>query len=230
MRLVLLRHGQTPSNVLGLLDTAPPGPGLTDLGLMQAAAVPDALGTEKIEAVFASSQLRAQLTAEPLARARGLDVQIRDGLREIAAGELEMRGDPEAVHRYIGTLLAWLAGDLGRRMPGGQDGHEVLERFDAAVAEIASAVTGDGGAVAVSHGAAIRVWATLRAENLARTLGESSHLGNTGAVMLDGNPDSGWHATRWVEEAIGGAALTAEAESGPTAEAPAEEADHVLTD
>ena len=39
MRLTLVRHGQTPSNVLGLLDTAPPGPGLTDLGQLQAASV-----------------------------------------------------------------------------------------------------------------------------------------------------------------------------------------------
>ena len=31
MRLVLIRHGQTPSNVCGLLDTAPPGPGLTHI-------------------------------------------------------------------------------------------------------------------------------------------------------------------------------------------------------
>jgi release factor glutamine methyltransferase len=38
VRLLLIRHGQTPSNVLGLLDTAPPGPGLTDLGVEQAAA------------------------------------------------------------------------------------------------------------------------------------------------------------------------------------------------
>ena len=30
MRLLLIRHGQTPANVRGELDTAAPGPGLTD--------------------------------------------------------------------------------------------------------------------------------------------------------------------------------------------------------
>ena len=40
MRLLLVRHGQTPSNVAGLLDTALPGPGLTALGTRQAAAIP----------------------------------------------------------------------------------------------------------------------------------------------------------------------------------------------
>lgn len=224
MRLTLLRHGQTPSNVLGLLDTAPPGPGLTDLGLLQAAAVPRALDGAPIDAVFASNQVRAQQTAEPLALSLGLPVQIADGLREVDAGELEMRGDPDAVHRYIGTLLAWLEGDLARRMPGGPSGVEVLERFDAAVARMVDAVGGDGTVVAVSHGAAIRVWATTRAANLAGTLGEKNHLNNTGAVVLEGRPGGAWHATSWREDAIGGPAVTDGAEGGPTGEAPAEEA------
>jgi probable phosphoglycerate mutase len=224
MRLTLVRHGQTPSNVLGLLDTAPPGPGLTDLGVLQAAAVPGALDGQPVDALFASNHIRARLTAEPLARARGLDVQIREGLREIWAGDLEMRGEPEAVSHYVGTLLAWLEGDLGRRMPGGQSGLEVLDRFDAVVAEMARAIPADGAAVAISHGAMIRVWATVRATNLARQLGEHNHLNNTGAVVLEGQPGGDWNAVSWIEDAIGGAALAAEAESGPTGEPPAEEA------
>src|SRR5699024_5083913 len=32
MRLLLIRHGQTPSNVEGILDAGYPGPGLTALG------------------------------------------------------------------------------------------------------------------------------------------------------------------------------------------------------
>lgn len=224
MRLTLVRHGQTPSNVLGLLDTAPPGPGLTDLGVLQAAAVPGALDGQRVDALFASNQVRARLTAEPLARARGLEVQIREGLREIWAGDLEMRGEPEAVSHYVGILLAWLEGDLGRRMPGGQSGLEVLDRFDAVVAEMALAVPADGSVVAVSHGAMIRVWATVRATNLARQLGEHNHLGNTGAVVLEGKPGGDWSAVSWIEDAIGGAGLAAEAESGPMGEPPAEEA------
>lgn len=224
MRLTLVRHGQTPSNVLGLLDTASPGPGLTDLGRLQAAALPRALDGEPVDAVYASTLVRAQLTAGPLAAARGLPVLTAEGLREIDAGELEMLGDAESVHRYVGTLLAWLEHDLDRRMPGGPSGREVLERFDAAIAEIGDTVGADGAVVAVSHGAAIRVWATTRAANLASTLGESNHLGNTGAVVLDGRPGGSWRAVSWREDAIGGSALAAEAEGGPTGEAPIEQA------
>lgn len=224
MRLTLLRHGQTPSNVLGLLDTAPPGPGLTDLGRLQAAAVPRALDGEPVDAIFASGQLRARQTAEPLAAVRGLPIIVAEGLREIDAGELEMAGDAESVHRYIGTLLAWFDGDLALRMPGGPSGTEVLERFDAAVDEMVRAVGGDGAVVAVSHGAAIRVWATIRASNLARTLTRANHLENTGAVVVQGTPGGDWEALSWSEQAIGGPALADESESGPTGDAPIREA------
>ena len=35
MRLILVRHGQSPSNIERLLDTTSPGPSLTELGLEQ---------------------------------------------------------------------------------------------------------------------------------------------------------------------------------------------------
>ncbi|BCW50626.1 hypothetical protein StoSoilB13_29680 (plasmid) [Arthrobacter sp. StoSoilB13] len=50
MKLLLIRHGQTPGNVAGQLDTAFPGPGLTELGERQAAALPEALADESIQA------------------------------------------------------------------------------------------------------------------------------------------------------------------------------------
>src|SRR5689334_1597685 len=112
MRLLLIRHGQTPSNVGFLLDTAVPGPGLTELGERQAAALPEALAGEDIEAVYASTLLRTRLTAAPLAAARGLDVIVRDGIREVSAGDLEMLpGHSERGELYMRTVFAWAAGD-----------------------------------------------------------------------------------------------------------------------
>ncbi|MCU1510800.1 MAG: histidine phosphatase, partial [Arthrobacter sp.] len=54
MRLLLIRHGQTPGNVLGQLDTAHPGPGLTELGERQAAALARSLTNEQIDLLYAS--------------------------------------------------------------------------------------------------------------------------------------------------------------------------------
>ncbi|WP_371663634.1 histidine phosphatase family protein [Streptomyces sp. NBC_00280] len=195
MRLLLIRHGQTPSNVLFLLDTAVPGAGLTELGERQAAALPEALAGEDIDALYASTLIRTQLTAAPLAGARGLDVRVRDGIREVAAGDLEMRGDAESADLYMTTVFAWAAGDTELRMPGGENGAEALGRFDAVVAEAA----GDGaGTVAmVSHGAVIRMWAAARADNVDVPFAAEHRLDNTGVVVLEGSPTDGWKAVSW---------------------------------
>ncbi len=63
MRLLLIRHGQTPGNVLGQLDTAHPGPGLTELGEQQAAALARSLANERIGLLYASTLIRTQITA-----------------------------------------------------------------------------------------------------------------------------------------------------------------------
>lgn len=228
MKLILVRHGQTPSNVAGLLDTAPPGPGLTETGLRQAQAVPAALAAQPIDAIFASNQTRAQQTAAPLAAARGLDVSVLAGLREIAAGDLEMAGDADSVHRYIGALFSWLSGDLAARIPGGPNGFDFLERYDAAVAVIAESIMGaagpDGVAVAVSHGAAIRAWAAIRAAAMPIAAGSGlghRHLDNTGAVVVQHADDGGWRVLDWRTEALGsavagGGTLDQPEASGPT--------------
>ncbi|MFD7709779.1 histidine phosphatase family protein [Streptomyces sp. NPDC059785] len=201
MRLLLIRHGQTPSNVKHLLDTAPPGPALTPLGQQQAAALPTALAEENIEALYASTLVRTQLTAAPLAAATGLDVRIRDGIREVEAGELEMRGDDEAAAVYLATAFAWSAGDTERRMPGGENGREALGRFDAVVTEAAR--TGAETVAMVSHGAVIRTWVAARAHNIDVAFASGHALGNTGAVVLSGSPGQGWHAVTWEGRPLG---------------------------
>ncbi|MFC8450830.1 histidine phosphatase family protein [Kitasatospora sp. NPDC057223] len=205
MRLLLIRHGETPSNVAHRLDTARPGAVLTALGQQQAAALPGALAGEPIDALYASTLVRTQLTAAPLAAARGLDVLIRDGLREITAGDLEMRDDAEAGERYMRTAFAWSAGDAGLRMPGGENGTEALGRFDAVVAE-----TADSGAAAValvSHGAMIRMWTAARAENVDVAFAAARPLDNTGVVIVEGSPADGWKALSWMGAPLGGPAV-----------------------
>ncbi|MEU3984352.1 histidine phosphatase family protein [Streptomyces sp. NPDC026672] len=212
MRLLLIRHGQTPSNVAWVLDTAVPGPGLTPLGERQAAALPAALADEDIEAVYVSTLTRTRLTAAPLAAARGLDPYVRDGLREISAGDLEMLpGDSEAAHLYMTTVFAWAEGDTALRMPGGESGEEALGRYDAVIAE--AAASGAGTVAMVSHGAAIRMWAAARADNVDVPFAAAHHLDNTGVVVLEGSPADGWKALSWA-----GAVVAPTGPSGPTGE------------
>ncbi|UIR21371.1 histidine phosphatase family protein [Streptomyces spinosirectus] len=210
MRLLLVRHGQTPSNVDFLLDTAVPGPGLTALGERQAAALPGALADEDIEALYVSTLVRTQLTAAPLAAARGLEPVVRDGIREIAAGDLEMLpGNSEHGLLYMTTVFAWAEGDTALRMPGGENGEEALARYDAVVAEAAR--SGAAAVAMVSHGAAIRMWTAARADNVDVAFAADRPLDNTGVVILEGSPTDGWKALSWA-----GAVVAPAGEGGPT--------------
>jgi broad specificity phosphatase PhoE len=215
MRLMLIRHGQTPANVRGELDTAHPGPGLTELGQNQAAMIPQALRDEPVDGVFASTLLRTQITGQPLAIDRGLEVQVLPGLHEIEAGALEGRSDRASIRTYLETAFAWGVGNLGVTMPEGSDGHTFFRRFDADIATIANQVET---ATVFSHGAAIRVWTAGRARNVPPEFAGTHELDNTGMVELIGSPTDGWTLVSWAGIPVGGAQLVDEAAADPTGE------------
>lgn len=202
-----MRHGQTPANVLGILDTAAPGPGLTELGARQAEAVVDALGHERISAIYVSRLRRTHETAAPLAAALGLEPIELAGTHEIEAGDLEGRSDPPSVRAYLTTAYAWGSGDLDHRMPGGTDGHAFFERFDASIAQVAASHPDDATVVVVSHGASIRIWTGVRVPNLGEGFTGEHHLDNTGVVVVEGSPESGWTALSWSGIPVGGERL-----------------------
>ena len=213
MRLLLIRHGQTTSNVDGLLDTARPGPGLTELGERQAAEIPDALKHEAIDGIYVSVLRRTLITATPLIVDRGLDPVELPGIHEIEAGDLEMRHDHEAYRIYLETAFAWGMGDLDRRMPGATDGHEFFRRFDESIAS----VTGNN-AVVFSHGAAIRVWVAGRAINVPPSFAGEHDIQNTGVVELDGSLESGFTLLSWQGTPVGGSDLSDDTAEDPTGE------------
>lgn len=195
MELLLVRHGQTPSNLVHALDTAAPGPGLTDLGHAQARALAEALGGTGVGAVFTSHLLRTRLTAQPLLTGLGIEAETRPGIAEVVAGDLEMRNDRDAHEIYLKTGFAWATGDLGARMPGGESGSEMLGRFDTVVEEAAD--LGVERAVLVTHGAAARVWAAARARGIDVERAATHPLRNTCRITLEGDPARGWRLLEW---------------------------------
>ena len=218
MRLILIRHGQTPSNVADLLDTGEPGADLTKLGHRQAAAVPRSLAEERIDVVYASTLVRTQQTAEPLLAQRDLEVRIHPGLREISAGDYEMRGDQEAIRGYLGAIFGW-ADDPHVKVPGGESGHEVWDRYDEVLAEAER--DGVETAVMFSHGAIMRSWSAARVANISADYAAHNPITNTGAIVLTGSVDRGWVAHAWEDRAVGGDRVTASTD-GPAGEEPPE--------
>jgi broad specificity phosphatase PhoE len=214
MKLLLIRHGQTPANVLGELGTRIPGPGLTPLGERQAAAVAEVLEGRDVDAIFVSRMLRTQLTAAPLAAARGLTPVQLDGIHEIEAGSLEDRSDLDAVETYQDVLGSWAAGERSVSMPGGPDGTAFFRRFDESVRTILE--SGVDAAVVFSHGASIRAWTGAHAGNLDAAFVRTHRLGNTGLVEMHGDFASGWTCVSWTSDPLGGEKLTERIAPDPT--------------
>ena len=205
MRLLLVRHGQTSGNTRGALDTALPGPPLTELGQEQARALAERLGGEPIVAVYASQATRAQQTAAPLAEALGLEVQVIEGVKEVAAGDLEDHTSRESIELYMKTVRRWTLGELDARIPGGESGAEVRSRMLRAAGELRAKHEDDGPdatVVLVSHGGAIRLGSEWLASNVPPELANSALIPNTAFVELLAEPDGGWRCLSWVGTAL----------------------------
>lgn len=214
MKIVLVRHGQTPANRLGALDTVRPGLGLTPEGLLQAQRLADRWESEVAPppTVIALSGLhRTRLTAAPLASAYGLTPQVHPGIRELRSGDLEMAADPASQSLYVRTTLSWCAGDLDNRMPGGESGREALARSLETVRRVGLAARENAGdeavAVFVIHGALTRLLATWLSTDIDEDLVSKHFMSNTGTSTFEWAPDftpasadelaKGLHALTW---------------------------------
>ncbi|MEU5690978.1 histidine phosphatase family protein [Actinosynnema sp. NPDC020468] len=195
MKLVLVRHGETASNVGMVLDSRPPGPPLTEAGVAQAAALAESL-PGPVTAVYASVAVRARQTAAPLAAAHGLEVRVVDGVHEIDCGDLEGRDDRASFEVFVSVVRQWAEGSLDVPIPGGESGRQVLDRFLAAVDKVVADHAADDTVVLVSHGGALRMAALALSANVQPALAEAGLLPNTGQVVLESTP-TGWLCTSW---------------------------------
>lgn len=205
MRLTLVRHGQTLSNVSRLLDTAYPGADLDETGRRQAVELAARFAGVDIDAIYVSDLARAWQTAEPLARSRRLEPVALAQLREIQAGDLEMAAD----WAPFVAIVRSFRDNLDARLPGGESGREFLTRFDRGIATIESRE--HRAPLVVSHGAALRMWIATRCHNITSRHMPLLAMDNTTAVVVEGSSAAGWEAISW-----GGAPIPALDEEPPS--------------
>ncbi|MGH3715983.1 MAG: histidine phosphatase family protein [Micromonosporaceae bacterium] len=201
MRLIFVRHAESEANVSGSLDCSVPGPGLSPFGFQQAAALPSLLAEDldgmPLRAIWASTMLRAQQTAEPVSDRYGVPLQVHPLLHEGHVGDLNGRVDDEAYQALYELFACWhVEGDMERCRPGGETGTQLVDRLRAAVNDVIAAgdPTGDdlaaggdeaGAAVVVSHGAILRVGLPWLCENVTKPYTMTHHLPNTARVVVD---------------------------------------------
>lgn len=189
--IYLVRHGFTEANKVHAMDTRFPGADLAEEGRAQAESLVEYFADIELGGIHASNLVRTQQTATPLAQARGLEIQIHPGLRELCIGEMEGSTDPDDTTRYREQYRRWIEEDPDVPLPGGESATDTLLRADAAIATIAS----DTPQVVVSHGSTIRLWVALRCSNVDPAIG-LDYIENTAVIKVVGSPGA-WEMEFW---------------------------------
>jgi len=184
-RVLVARHGEAEYETDLCSDD---GGGLTALGRRQARELADLLRGERIARVWTSPLSRAVQTAEIAAAALGLDVVVREGLREYGVGSLAGTDGHEAA--VLGPVFrAWVDGDEAATIDGGERVGGIVARVEAVLDEVADAHPGET-VLVVSHGGAML--ATIpQLVGLPRGSGLGVTLPNCGVFELEKDAD-GW--------------------------------------
>ena len=155
LTIYFLRHGETAASrtggYCGTLD-----PDLTPEGYQMAKDFADAYKSLPWVAVFSSPLRRALTTAEPLCKATGIPMQLKEGLREIAYGQWEGKKPEEVNREFHDDYVRWLS-DPGWNAPtGGERGVDITRRSSLVLEEIEKTYT-TGNVLVVSHKATTRI-------------------------------------------------------------------------
>lgn len=155
LTLYFLRHGETTASQTGGY-CGESDPDLTAAGLEMAQAFADAYQDNPWEAVYVSPMRRTIATATPLCTAIGLDMHLREGLREIRYGQWEGKDQAYVQTHYADDYVRWLAEPAWNPPTGGETAVELASRAALVIAEIQQTCP-SGHVLVVSHKATIRI-------------------------------------------------------------------------
>jgi len=184
--IVLARHAEPAEDsrgrCYGSLDV-----GLSPAGREHATDLAAALAELPVDAVVASPRIRAVETAQPIADAHGLGVNVDERLREIDFGRFEGRTYEEIADAEPELFRAWMERPTTIRFPDGESYDDLRARAVPALEEIRRAHTA---AVVITHGGVIRAglsaWLELPAHAIFRL--DQSYCGLTGVDWVDETP------------------------------------------
>ncbi len=155
LKLYFLRHGETTSSQTGTycgrLDID-----LTPEGVQMAEDFAQTYKDLPWKAVYCSPLKRAIATAKPLCDTLAMDMELRQGLKEIYYGEWEGKTPHEVNRDFHDDYVRWLA-DPGWNAPnGGEKGIDIARRSSEVLEEIEDTHK-TGNVLVISHKATIRI-------------------------------------------------------------------------
>ena len=205
-----VRHGQTDPNAMNLIDTSIPGAPLNAFGQQEAHNIANVLATQgPFAGIFDSQLLRTQQTAAPLAGMLGMTPQSLAGLNEINAGIYQGLGQIPAGLLYIVGPFAWTLGfpltpmlapfstDPNGVVFGQGFGNALQTMYNTALSNPVVAANGHITDVAYSSALAIETGTLMNVNNPDPLLMFTHSLPNTGVVVVQGSPQTGWTLESW---------------------------------
>ena len=149
--IILVRHAETvlAGRFCGMSD-----PELSATGLAQLSEIVQRIEPSEIDRILSSDLLRARQTAEAIAQAIGVPVELRPGLREINFGLWEGLHWDEIEAEFPREAMVWRQEFPGPTAPEGEPFADFLQRLDN---EFLSILAGDEDekVVVVSHSGVI---------------------------------------------------------------------------
>jgi probable phosphoglycerate mutase len=153
--ILLIRHGE--NNLVGKrLAGRLPDVHLNQKGQEQARQVAQALCQAPVKAIYSSPLERAVETAQPLAQALGLEIQLAPGLIELEYGDWSGKTLKQLGRRKLWKVVQEKPSEM--RFPNGESFPEVQARAVAEIQRITAAHNAEDDLVACySHGDVIRL-------------------------------------------------------------------------
>lgn len=154
MQLILIRHGESVANQMGVVQGHFDSP-LNDRGKAQAQALASALAHERFDAIYASDLARAHETGLAVADRLGLDLRVDARIREIDVGIFSGLSWKAIAERYPEEHRRFVDSGNWALVPQAEGEEATRSRIDSFLSEIKE--RHPGGRVAVTaHGAILR--------------------------------------------------------------------------
>ncbi len=191
--LTFIRNAQSQADADGIIDTAVPGPSLTEEGKGQAQQLTHQ--HHDFDGIYSSPMAADQQTAGPLGTQLSKQVEVLQGVQSLNAGWYNGKPESMSSSTYMLAPGRWVDGDVDTSIPGSVSGEKFNSDFTAAIRKIYD--SGRNKPVVFSQGNAIMVWTLMNVKNPKTSLLTSHPLPNTGRVVITGNPATGWSLVEW---------------------------------
>lgn len=154
-KLYLIRHGETDYNselrFQGQIDIP-----LNQKGIEQAEKVADFFKDIPLKTIYTSTLQRARTTAEIIGKAKGIEPQETDALREMSFGIWENMNSKDIQKNYAKEWKDFFASPASTTIPKGESMSDVQKRAYPVVQQILDEHP-EGDVAFVAHGGIIRV-------------------------------------------------------------------------